>query len=123
MSILKSPVFIVCCVLFVLHQLLQKGLQISLGYIDAYLDTFLAMPIVLTLLVAERRVLFKRGDNYRLTLPDVVIATFFIAVVSELVFSAFSDRFTPDWLDVICYVLGSILFYFFINPGRTQERA
>ncbi|WP_224996045.1 hypothetical protein [Cesiribacter sp. SM1] len=121
MKILKSPFFIVCCVLFLLHQLLQKGLGISFAYLDSYLDTLLAMPIVLTLLIAERRVLFRRGDNYRLTVLDVVVATFFIVVVSEVVFPAFSDRFTPDWLDVVCYVLGSILFYFFINPGSSRE--
>ncbi|AHM59668.1 hypothetical protein D770_07025 [Flammeovirgaceae bacterium 311] len=121
MKILKSPVFIICCLLFVLHQILQKVLHVDLGYVDSYLDSLLAMPIILTLLVAERRVLFRRGENYRLTVLDVVVATFFIAFVSEVIFPALSSRFTADWVDVVCFCLGSLLFMLLINPDPARE--
>lgn len=115
MRILKSPVFLFCCLLFIGHQLLQKVWEIKLPVIDAYLDSFLLMPLLLTLLVVERRWLFRRGSGYCLKVLDIVMATLFIAVVAELVFPALSDRFTADWWDVLAYTLGSGLFYFTIN--------
>ena len=115
MRILKSPVFLICCLLFLVHQLLQKVLEIKLPVIDAYLDSFLLMPILLTFLVVERRWLFRRRSGYCLKLLDIVIATLFIAIVAELVFPALSHRFTADWWDVLAYALGSSLFYFTIN--------
>ncbi|EMR04750.1 hypothetical protein [Cesiribacter andamanensis] len=115
MLILRSPVFIACCLLFVLHQLLQKGMGVSMPFLDAYLDSFLAMPILLTLLVVERRLLFKRGNHYRLTALEAVVATSFIILISELVFPAFSSRFTADWRDVVAYSAGALLFMLTTN--------
>lgn len=115
MHILRSPVFLICCILFIVHQLLQKVLGIKLPVIDAYLDSFLLMPLLLTLLVVERRWLFRRGNSYSLKLLDIVMATLLISVVTELVFPALSIRFTADWWDVLAYGLGSMLFYFTIN--------
>lgn len=113
--ILRSPVFLISCLLFLVHQLLQKVLEIKLPAIDAYLDSFLLMPILLTFIVVERRWLFRSGSGYCLKLLDIVIATLFIAFVAELVFPALSPRFTADWWDVLAYALGSALFYFTIN--------
>ena len=121
MKILKSPVFIVCCLLFILHQILQRLLGISMPLVDQYLDMLLAMPIILTLILAERRILFRRGESYFLPVLDVVIATIFIALVSEVIFPALSDRFTADWLDVIFLIVGSLLFQLTINPSSSRE--
>jgi predicted membrane channel-forming protein YqfA (hemolysin III family) len=115
MEILRSPVFIICCFLFGAHQALQKLLQISVPFVDLYLDNLLAMPIILTLLLAERRILFKRGRNYRLPLLDVVVATIYIIFIAELIFPLLSDKFVADWWDVLFYTLGSVLFLLTIN--------
>lgn len=123
MKVLKSPVFIICCVLFVLHQLLQKGLEISLPFIDSYLDNLLAMPIILTFLLVERRILFRRGKGYRLSAMDVVLATIYIVVIAEVVFPLLSDNFVTDWRDVIFYSLGSLIFWFTINRWPARDNA
>lgn len=121
MAILKSPVFIICLVLFLLHQFLQKVLAVHIPIIDPYLDSFLTMPILLTLLVVERRFLFRRGSTYCLSIGSIVAATIFVALVVELVFPALSDRFTADWWDVLAYALGSILFHYTINGYGAPE--
>lgn len=123
MNVLKSPVFIICCLLFALHQLLQKGLDISLPLIDQYLDNLLAMPIILTFLLVERRILFRRGKGYRLSALDVVMATVYIVIISEIVFPLFSDSFVTDWRDVIFYVLGSLIYWFTINRWPAKHNA
>lgn len=122
MSILKAPVFILCLSLFLLHQFLQKVLAVQIPFVDPYLDSFLAMPILLTLLVVERRLLFRKESGYCLKVWDVVIATIFIAFVVEVVFPAVSDRFTADWWDVVAYGLGSLLFYYTINRFVAQVK-
>lgn len=115
MAILKSPVFIICCILFIIHQLLQKGFGISIPLIDPYLDNLLAMPIILTFLLLEKQFLFRRGEKYRLTISEIVIATLFVALISEWLFPALSERFTSDWKDVILYAVGALIFFFTIN--------
>lgn len=60
MKIFKSPVFIICTILFLVHQIMQKGLDIHFNLLDRYLDNLLAMPIILTFLMLERRYLLGR---------------------------------------------------------------
>ena len=120
MTPFRSPVFVVSCLLFILHQVLQKGFNVSIPIIDQYLDSLLAMPIILTFLLAERQYLFKKGKQYRLPLLDVVLATLFIAFVSEVVFPFLSNDFTGDWLDLGFYAIGSGIFHFTINRKPTK---
>lgn len=117
MKSLQSPVFIVCSILFVAHQVVQKIFEVPIPLADRYLDNFLATPILLTLLLVERRTLFGHGKNYRLTVTEVVIATVWIALVGELLFPYLSENFTSDAMDLLFYTLGSVLFYFTVNKA------
>lgn len=117
MQLLRSPLFIVCALLFLVHQVLQKVLHIYFTPIDRYLDALLAMPIILTLLLAERRLLFKRGKTYRLSAITVILATIYVSVVAEWIFPHFSTKFTADWLDVLMYAAGSGIFYWLGNKA------
>lgn len=115
MAVLRSPVFILCILLFVVHQLMQKVLDIRFPLFDRHLDNLLAMPVLLTLLLAERRWLFKRGRQYSLPALDVIVATVYVVFVTEIIFPVLSANFTADWRDVIFYALGSIIFWIMIN--------
>lgn len=115
MEILKSPVFVISCILFGAHQVLQKIFHVPIPFVDLYLDNLLAMPIILTLLLSERRILFKRGRNYRLPVLDVVVATIYIIFIAEVIFPMLSEDFRTDWWDVLFYALGSVLFLLTIN--------
>lgn len=84
-------------------------------FADDYLDNLFITPILLTFLVVERRLLFKKGKNYSLSALEVVMATVLIALVCELLFPYLSRDFVTDWLDLLFYAAGSIIFYFFIN--------
>lgn len=119
MKILKSPVFIICCILFVIHQALRFIYDQPIPFVDPYLDTLLAMPIILTFLLFERIYIFKWKNYDRLTVLEIIMATLFIAFVSEVIFPALSDEFTGDWMDVLFYFAGSAIFYFTINPRNT----
>lgn len=115
MKLLYSPVFVICVVLFVAHQISQKVLGISIPLADSYLDNLVTPPILLTLIVVERRILFKRGPGYTLNIMETTMGTVLIALISEVLFPYLSNEFTADLLDVLFYILGSILFYTTIN--------
>ncbi|MFP4090495.1 MAG: hypothetical protein ACLFUB_20975 [Cyclobacteriaceae bacterium] len=100
---------------------MQKVLDIHFPMIDYYLDNLLAMPIILTLLLVERRILFRR-KTYRLSVLEIVMATLLIILVAEIVFPLLSRDFTTDWWDVVFYVLGSLIFYLTINRSIAKRR-
>lgn len=118
MTVLLSPVFIICMVLFLLHQLLQQALHITLPFLDAHLDNLLAMPIILTLLLAERRWLFKKGNDYQLPVLDIIVATAYVIFISEVLFPLLSQKFVADWRDVMFYIAGTFIFYFTIQTKK-----
>ena len=115
MQILRAPVFLLCCFMFIVHQVIQKLVKQSLPFVDDYLDNLLITPILLTFLIVERRILFRRGERYRLSILEVVMATILIALVCELLFPYLSSDFVTDWLDLVFYAIGSLIFYHTIN--------
>ena len=122
MNVLLRPVFLICCLLFIIHQVMQYVLHWQVPLLNNYLDNLLAMPILLTLLWAERRWIFKKGNQYRLPIFEGVVATIYIIFIGEWLFPLLSNRFTSDWWDVPLYILGSIGFYVFINDRNHQQK-
>lgn len=120
---LFSVVFITCCILFLAHQITQRVLHVRIPFADNYIDNFLATPILLTLLLVERRTLFRYGGHYTLSALEVCLATAFIAVVGEVVFPYLSQNFTSDWVDVLFYALGSVLFYATVNKSNRSPES
>ena len=121
MKVLKSPVFIICTVVFIIHQLVQKVLDIHFLLFDRYLDNLLAMPIILTLLMIERRYLLGRKRTFSLSVLEIIIATTFIVLVAEIAFPLLSRDFTTDWWDLLFYALGSFIFYLTINQRASRK--
>ena len=110
MHVLQLLLFLLCLLLFICHQVLQKGFGISLPLLDCYLDNLLAMPLLLTLLGWERRWLFKRVSGWKLSNLEVVAATVYVIIVSEILFPWLSPAFTADWRDAVVYAFGSLVF-------------
>ncbi|MDX1940114.1 MAG: hypothetical protein SFU99_06150 [Saprospiraceae bacterium] len=115
MATLRQPAFIVIAIVFAIHQLLQKILHINLPWLDHYLDPLLCMPILLTLVLAERRHLFYKGNNYQLSLKGIIIAIVILSVLFEIVFPKLTSKFTADWGDAAVYVIGGLFFYLKLN--------
>ncbi len=84
------------------------------------------MPIILTLFPAERRWLFKKGNDYTVPVLDIIVATIWVVLISEILFPLLSERFTADWKDVVFYGIGSFIFHFTMNkvslPSKTGKR-
>lgn len=118
MQTLRSPLFIVCLFLFIMHQVLQKLLHIYNFWIDSYLDNFLAMPIILSLWQFEKICLFRKGRSYKLSILEITVATIYISFITEIVFPMFSKEFEGDILDLLVYTLGSGVFFTYNNFSK-----
>ena len=115
-STFQSRLWVVSVLLLLTHQFLQKKLQISIPFLDNWLDPFLSMPILLGLILAERRWFFKNKKVYSFSILEVVIAVLFFSFVFEFIFPKWDNGFTFDWWDFVGYGLGGLVFYFFQNP-------
>ncbi|PJJ60706.1 magnesium citrate secondary transporter [Hymenobacter chitinivorans] len=83
--------------------------------VTAYLSDLLAMPVILTLaLVVQRRWVQRRAT---FCLPDswLLGAWLYVSVWFELLLPLLSARHVGDWLDVVAYGLGTVVFRQLLN--------
>lgn len=112
---LKHPVFLISCLLFLLHQLVQKGLGVHIPFIHSYLDDLVVMPIILTLILVERRRFHSWGKEFTFSAVDTIGLVFGFSLIFELLFPYISGKFTFDWWDFLAYSLGGIIFFKTLN--------
>lgn len=118
-SILKNPIFIISTLLLLIHQIIQKTLNINILWIDSYLDDFLAMPFILSIFLMEQHFWKRRTTN--LTAFEVLIFTVVFAIFFEEVMPKWNIGYTKDYWDYLIYGLGSLVFYFGINDKLDTE--
>lgn len=112
---LFKPWFVVAALLFLTHQILQKILAVPIPFADSFLDPLLFMPLLLQLMLLERRLLFRRGPDYILSWAQILGTVVLVSLLCELLFVFWSDAFTADYLDVLCYLTGGAVFGVFFN--------
>jgi len=117
--LLQSPLWMGAVLLLLTHQLFQKILHFKIPILDNWLDPFLSMPILLGLILMERRWFLKRysqgelksAGEYKFSKLETTIAVLFFAIIFEFLFPKWSQEFTFDWWDFVGYGLGGIIFY------------
>ena len=114
MHLICRPFFLICFSIFVIHQIIEKLFQFHILYLDNYLDSFLCFPIILTLYLVERRILFKK-PKLILSLLELVVITIALSIFFEEALPIISNKFTKDYFDYLVLFLGSVLFWFFGN--------
>ena len=109
---LLNPVFLSCLFLATTNQILEKGFGIYIPIVHSYLDDLLCFPIVLTLGLAMYR-LFK--PDYRLSLMHMLPVLLTYSIYFEWYLPSVSTNATSDPLDVVMYIIGLMVFGYFIN--------
>tara|TARA_R110002050_G_scaffold226139_1_gene361966 strand:+ start:125 stop:490 length:366 start_codon:yes stop_codon:yes gene_type:complete len=94
--------------LFIVHQILQKGLAIHLSFIDAYLDPFCLGALVPPLLLIEREWLFKQTHFSKI---EFVILLLVLMLASEWLLPFLSSEFVADPFDAFAIFLGGCWFW------------
>lgn len=107
-----NPIFLLCVTLAVTNQVLEKIFGIFVPVIHSYLDDLLCFPIVLTLGLAMYRFF---SPKYRLTAWHIWPVVLIYSVYFEWYLPQTSAVYTSDIVDVLMYVLGSVLFDLSIN--------
>jgi hypothetical protein len=112
------PIWWIICVLLALaHQVLEKLLAINIVFIDNYLDPFLFMPIVLHLITLERQYLWRKKQFY-LNYIEILLLLITIIFISELLFPYLDPRFIFDLFDILAYILGTCIYFFILRNRR-----
>ncbi len=112
---IRHPLFALSCILFLTHQFAQKGFGIHIPFVHSYLDDLLVMPIILPLILVERRRFYGWGEDFVFSAPVTAALVLAFSLIFELVFPYFSEKFTFDWWDFVAYGMGGILFYRYLN--------
>lgn len=115
MTVLKNPHFLLPALLFWVNQYLEKSLKTFIPFIHSYLDDLLAMPVILGITLQAFRWFYSKNECFIFTKTQISIGTAYISFIFEVLLPQWSDRYTADPWDVLCYGLGGVYFYFFIN--------
>ncbi|WP_226389527.1 magnesium citrate secondary transporter [Penaeicola halotolerans] len=114
-QILFNPWFYVPAIVFVVNQVLEKVFAIYIPYVHAYLDDLLCMPVVLGITLMFFRRFHHLGERYRFSKTHVWVAVLYFSVIFEVWLPSRSSLYTTDWLDVVCYSIGAVVFWYKIN--------
>tara|TARA_R110002033_G_scaffold35382_15_gene73522 strand:+ start:748 stop:1143 length:396 start_codon:yes stop_codon:yes gene_type:complete len=80
--------------------------------VNNYLNDLLCIPLVLGALIFIIRKI-KHDLKFKLPLGFIFILSSYYAVYFEYYLPKINSRYTSDWIDVVLYFLGGILFYLF----------
>ena len=115
MTVLKKPHFWLPALVFWVNQYLEKIQEIFIPYMHRYLDDLLAMPVILGITLQLFRWAYRKKESFIFTKMQILVGTAYISFIFEVLLPQWSDRYTADPFDLLCYGLGAVYFYFFIN--------
>ncbi|PRY89779.1 magnesium citrate secondary transporter [Mongoliibacter ruber] len=115
MTVLKNPYFIIAFTLFWINQFVEKVLGIFVPFVHAYLDDLMAMPVVLGLTLQIYRWIHPLKNRFIFTKVQVAVAWVYFSFLFEYLLPKWSETYTADIWDIVCYAIGSVAFYLLIN--------
>lgn len=111
LSPVSLRIWLFCCGLFMMHQILQYGFKMAVRWMDNWLDPFLFPMIILPLLRWERRRI-TRKYSYSFSLLESIATTAAMIIISEILLPLLSTRFVADPTDALCILTGGIGIHF-----------
>lgn len=88
----------------------RKYKQPEDSFLNNYLADFLCIPLVLYFTKIVLDFLF-RTKKVEMNVIKIFVAVIYFSVIFEWILPKYSRKFTSDWIDVLMYFLGGILFY------------
>ncbi|WP_417588351.1 hypothetical protein [Owenweeksia hongkongensis] len=114
-----SKIFWVSLFTFVLNQIIEVS-GIFIPYVHSYLDDVLCSPIVLGFGLFVQQQFTYRNLQYTLTIPMIILFVAWYALIFEVFLPYSSSSFHADWLDVLAYAFGALLFWRFGNNPASK---
>ncbi len=107
-KIIYSILLVIACSIFIL----QKAQRPLPQWVNNYWNDLLCIPLVLGALTYSIRWL-KKDDKFQFSLGFVIVLSSYYAVYFEYYLPKNNSRYTSDWIDVLLYFVGGLLFYLF----------
>ncbi|MCH6233904.1 magnesium citrate secondary transporter [Cognataquiflexum rubidum] len=86
----------------------------------AYLDDLLAMPVVLGITLQVFRWIHPLKNTLVFTKFQVALGWVYFSFLFEYALPKWSHAYMADILDVVCYGIGALIFYNFINVSQEK---
>lgn len=119
---LKHPLVFTSILLFLIHQIIEKGFDYSVPIAHAYLDDLLCIPVVLGIGTQIMQWIHPIKDLYFLDKNVVLITLVFYAILFEGVLPLINPLvYTADWIDIVMYSIGAVLFYHLVSKKVKDE--
>lgn len=119
-QVVKNPFFFIPAILFWINQAVEKWGFTTPTLVSSYLDDLLAMPVILGLTLQVFQWIHPMKSKFRFTGIQTTVGFLYVSLAFEGFLPFYSEVYTRDWIDIICYGLGTIIFYRFINPTSVQ---
>ena len=107
-KIIYSILLVIACSIFIL----QKAQLPLPQWVNNYWNDLLSIPLVLGALTYSIRWL-KKDDKFEFSLGFVIVLSSYYAIYFEYYLPKNNSRYTSDWIDVLLYFSGGLLFYLF----------
>ena len=111
----KYYILILGLIVLYAFQIWYKLFSTYQGFIRDHLADLLALQLILTFgLIVVRKI--KKLPFFYLNTYVILFAFIYTSILFEFILPKFDDKFTSDYIDILFYAAGTIIFYF------TQER-
>lgn len=119
---LKHPLVYISILLFLVHQIIERGFDYSIPILHAYLDDLVCMPIILGLGTQIVQWIHPIKDLYFLDKNVIILTVIFYSILFEGILPFVNPLvYTADWMDIVMYSVGAILFYNLVSKKVKEE--
>ena len=120
MAVFKNPFFYIPCIVFWINQYLEKVQNIFIPFVHAYLDDLMAIPVVLGISLQVFKWIHPLKDTFIFTKTQVAMGLVYFSFLFEFVLPLWSGDYIADIWDVVCYGVGALIFFNFINVTKEK---
>ena len=120
MMVFKNPFFYIPCIVFWTNQYFEKVMQVFVRLVHAYLDDLMAVPVVLGITLQVFKWIHPQKNTFVFTKFQVALGLVYFSVLFEFVLPKWSNTYTSDIWDLVCYAIGALIFYNFINVSEEK---
>ena len=107
-------IYILLCVGFFAYKLMELSYP-AIPFLHAYFEDLIALPIVLKTALLTGQSLRKPWRSYVFGKVELAVITVLFALYFEWILPSYNPLFTTDALDFLCYGLGTLVFWRWLN--------
>lgn len=73
----------------------------------------MAVPVIILLL--DRLMNYLYGDHFKTSILHILSVVISLSIVFEMILPTYSTNYYADFFDIICYTVGGVIIYLFLN--------